>query len=463
MRANRKKRWLAAGLCISLLFSITGCGNQKETSENQEVLDGTGMDENQVEPGTESGSNQENTGDSTGKGDTMVQEEQLPETINLMEGIESLGLDMTDELPDVPIMKFGLPLFQNVLKEAKEGENVLVSPLSAITALYMTYFGAEGDTGKQMGNVLGKGMESYLNDYATNLPQGEAYKVNLANGIWFKNVPQLHVKEKFLQYNKNFFQASAYQAPFNNDTLEEINAWVTEQTDGMITQILDEITERDVIFLINALSFDAEWQNIYQQHEVWNDIFTTESGEEQLVSMLHSNEQLYLEDELATGFVKYYKDQKYAFVALLPKDGVSVAEYVEGLTAEHLKELLCNPEHATVEVTLPKFTTEYSVTLNEILTRMGMPDAFSETDADFSRMATYDNANIYISKVLQKTFISVDERGTRAGAATAVAMANKLMIRDTKVVNLNRPFVYLLVECEHNEPLFIGTLMDVEQ
>jgi len=181
------------------------------------------------------------------------------------------------------------------------------------------------------------------------------------------------------------------------------------------------------------------------------------------VPMLHAEESVYLEDENATGFLKYYKGQKYAFVALLPKEGTTVAEYVKTLTADDLNKLLENKLQTSVETTMPKFSAEYSFELNDMLQQMGMVDAFDEDHADFSKMATSDLGNIYISKVLQKTFLAVDEKGTKAGAATAVVMANKMAMLQKKVVNLNRPFVYLIIECENNEPLFMGTMMNVEE
>ena len=393
-------------------------------------------------------------------------EEMSEETVDLMDGIELMSVESGNELPSYPIFKFGVPLLQNALKEAGKGENVLVSPMSAWTVLCMVEGGAAGKTKQQMQDVLAVSDGDYLT-YAKKftflLPEKEECKVNMANGIWYKNVPSLHVEDSFLQYNKTFFDSVAYKAPFNNDTLQDINHWVSENTNGMIPSILEEINEEDVIYLINALSFDARWGRIYSETDIWNDIFTTESGEEQLVPMMHSEENLYLEDERTTGFIKYYGDKQYAFVALLPKEGTTVAEYVENLTVEDLRALLNNKTNTAVDATIPKFSVDYGFTLNDSLKQMGMVDAFSDSDADFSKMATSDVGNIYISRVDQKCFIAVDEYGTKAGAATAVAMANKMAMVEKKVVNLNRPFVYMIVECNNYEPLFIGTMMDVEQ
>lgn len=440
-----RKRLLTMLLCGCLLVGMAGCAGEETNPKDSSDVSVENL-----------------------AGGDLPAEDQVLETVNLMDGIELMSLDTGDDQPSYPIFKFGIPLFQNALKEAKEGENVLISPMSAWTVLCMVEGGADGETKQQMQEVLAVSDSDYLS-YAKKftflLPEKEGCKVNMANGIWYKNVQSLHVEDYFLQYNKTFFDAAAYKAPFNNDTLQNINNWVSENTDGMIPGILEEIKEEDVMYLVNALSFDARWGTIYSETDIWNDIFTTESGKEQLVPMMHSEENLYLENEQTTGFIKYYGGRQYAFVALLPKEGVTMAEYVESLTIEDLRTLLNNKTNTTVKATMPKFSTEYSFELNDLLRQMGMEEAFDKDKADFSKMATSDIGNIYISKVLQKTFIAVDEYGTKAGAATAVAMANKmsLMEEEPKVVNLNRPFVYLIVECNNYEPLFIGTMMDVEQ
>ena len=233
----------------------------------------------------------------------------------------------------------------------------------------------------------------------------------------------------------------------------------------MIPEILDEIPEDAVMYLVNALAFDAEWQEIYEAHQVWEGEFCLENGTPRTVDLMHSEENRYLEDEMATGFIKYYKDKQYAFAALLPNEGVTVQEYVDSLTGEHLMKLLSNPEKITVFATMPKFETEYSVEMSEALMEMGMTDAFDYRISDFSRLGTYDSdgLNICINRVLHKTFISVSEKGTRAGAATAVEMVAEgaLLIEDYKTVTLDRPFVYMLIDCQTNLPFFVGTMMDV--
>ncbi len=349
---------------------------------------------------------------------------------------------------------------------AKEGENTLISPLSVLCALAMTVNGAEGETKSQMEAVLGMTAEElnrYIYTYINSLPQGEKYKLNLANSIWFKDSPAFTVNKEFLQINADYYGASIYKAPFDRSTLKDINNWVDEKTEGMIPNILDKIPEDVVMYLVNALAFEAEWQDIYSKTQVSDGKFTLEDGSIQNVEFMYNEEGRYIETENATGFIKNYSGRKYAFAALLPNEGTTVAQLVASLKGEELNDILSNPKYHTVKTKIPKFETEYSTELREVLQSMGMENAFDGILADFSKLGTSAVGNIYINRVLHKTFISVGEKGTKAGAATVVEMDNEGAYMDPpepKTVYLNRPFVYMLIDCETNTPFFIGTMMN---
>ena len=386
---------------------------------------------------------------------------------DLMKDVPAKAVDV---LPDMDAgaaaaADFGVRLFKTSIEE---GENTLISPLSVLYALAMTANGADGETLAQMEQVLGMDVDnlnSYMLAYLDLLPESKDYKMSLANSIWFKDDPNFAVEQSFLQTNADYYGAGAYKAAFDEGTRNDINNWVKEHTDGMIPEIIDEIPDEAIMYLVNALAFDAKWADEYEEHQIREGRFTMEDGTCQDVDMMHSEEYTYLEDDLATGFIKYYKDRKYAFVAMLPNEGVSVSQYVDSLTGEHLRELLNNPQDLTVFASIPKFETEYDIEMSEVLQEMGMTDAFDWRVADFSRLGTYnvDGMNICISRVLHKTFISVSEQGTRAGAATAVEMVAEgaMEIVEFKEVVLDRPFVYMLIDCETNLPFFIGTMMNV--
>lgn len=383
---------------------------------------------------------------------------------DLMEGIRANDLPADADLTadSAAVTDFGVRLFQSSMTE---GENTLISPLSVLCALAMTANGAEGETLAQMENVLGLNVDtlnSWLHTYMAQLPEGDKYKLSLANSVWFTQDESFSVNRDFLQINADYYGANIYSAPFDNATLKDINNWVKENTDGMIPSILDEIPEEAVMYLINALAFDAQWQTIYREDQVYDRTFTTEAGVEHDAELMYSTEGVYLEDENATGFMKYYSGGKYAFAALLPNEGITVADYVDTLTGEHLQNLLSAPEKTTVFTAIPKFKTETSLELSEFLKTMGMTNAFDIACADFSGMGSSQNGPLFINRVLHKTYIAVDEQGTRAGAATAVeANGGSAGPMDVKTVYLDRPFVYMLIDCEANLPFFLGTMMDI--
>ncbi len=386
---------------------------------------------------------------------------------NLMDDITPQEVEISQDLQkgNIAVSNFAVRLAQ---ASQKEDENVLISPLSVLYALAMTANGAKAETLAQMEDVLGMTTEElnhYLYSYIQTLPTNEKYKLSLANSIWFTSDTSFTVNNDFLQKNADYYGADIFKAPFDHSTLRDIDTWVNDKTDGMISDILDEIPEDAVMYLINALAFEAEWLDLYEKDQVREGKFTKEDGSKQSIDFMYSKEHMYLEDENATGFIKYYKDKKYAFAALLPKEGTSINEYLFNLTGNHVLELLENAETEAVDVAIPKFETEYNIEMTEVLTELGMPDAFDGRKADFTGLGSSENGNLFISRVLHKTFISVAEKGTKAGASTVVEVETESSaeyVPAPKTVHLDRPFVYMLIDCENNVPFFIGTMMSVE-
>lgn len=143
-----------------------------------------------------------------------------------------------------------------------------------------------------------------------------------------------------------------------------------------------------------------------------------------------------------------------------------MSEYISSLTGEKLMSLLNNSQSVPVDAAIPKFENEYDTEMSEILKGLGMPDAFDFGQADFSGLGTSTKGNLYINRVLHKTYIAVDEKGTKAGAATAVEVLDGAPMADPterKIVYLNRPFIYMLIDCEAKLPVFMGTVMDIKE
>lgn len=345
------------------------------------------------------------------------------------------------------------------------GENTLVSPLSVMIALAMAANGADGNTRDQMETVLGdtlslEELNEYLHTFVEKLPSGEDYKLHLANSIWARK-GDFAVKKPFLQTNADYYRADLFEAPFDSTTLAQINAWVNEHTDGMIPSVLNEIPHDAMLYLINAVCFDAAWDDTYPEWAVREHDFTDIHGKTSKVEMMFSGENLYLSDKNTTGFLKNYVDGKYQFVALLPDEDVGFDEYLASLTGEKLTALLSSAMYHPVDAGLPKFEYAFEIRLSVILSEMGIKEAFT-ANADFSRISEMP---LCISDVLHKTFISVSEERTRAAAVTVVETVTTSAVvnpKTPKEVILDRPFVYMIIDSATNLPIFIGTVTSIE-
>lgn len=355
-------------------------------------------------------------------------------------------------------MQFSVDLFQ---ESVRENQNVLISPFSASLALAMTANGASGSTLSQMEAVLGNGMpmeemNACLAGFSDALPSSEASRLTLANSLWLRE-DYGDIQESFLQINKAYYHADVFREPFTNQTCQKINSWADKHTDGQIRKVADMIPSDAVIYLINALVFDGNWQEAYTDAQVKDGIFYADT--EQEISMMNSIENTYLSDGNAVGFIKPYEGGAYSFAALMPEE-MPLSEYIAALDARTLADTLSHPQNCTVYASLPRFSNDGSYVLNEMLIHMGMSDAFSETQADFSRMAESSENMLYIDTVLQKTHIDVNEQGTKAGAVTAVEVdANGCIIEDVKkTVTLDHPFLYMIIDNQTGIPLFMGTV-----
>lgn len=363
--------------------------------------------------------------------------------------------------------QFALNLLQQTYED---GKNEMISPLSVLAALTMTENGAKGDTLSQMEQVLSDGTPvgqqgRELSSYMKKLVDTENAHLNIANSIWLKDADTLHVEDDFLSENSKLFDAEIYQAPFDEHTLKDINTWVSQKTEKMIPKILDKIEDNSVMYLINAVAFDAKWQSPYEKEDVEDGTFTPENGGSQSVDMMYSTEGYYLEDDSTTGFIRPY-EEGYSFVALLPKEGISMSDYISQMSAEKLVTVIANAgTDYEVDAAIPKFKSEYSVELNDTLKNMGMTDAFDPEKADFSGIGTSDRGNLYIDMVLHKTYIEVDEQGTKAGAATVVGIAEYASLETpvVKTVHLDRPFVYAIIDNETQMPIFLGVSETITQ
>ena len=385
-------------------------------------------------------------------------------------------------------------LAMGLLQESEEveaGRSVLVSPLSIVEALAMTANGAQGSTRRQMEATLGLDVASlneYLNARRAGLSsldeQDGVPSVRISNSIWLRETPELTVETPFLQTAETWYGASIFSAPFDKTTARDINRWVRYETNDMLDQLLDEretLPDEAMVYLVDALAFEGAWETPYDDALVSTAPFTCEDGTQHDVELMYGFEGTYFEADLAsgrvavddqqslaiddanriTGFLKRYQGGSFAFVALLPPEGVSIADFVEHLSGTTLASILDAPRSNPVDAYLPSFSYDYRTDLAKQLESLGMAEAFDPVRANFGGIST--TVPLYISSVIHQAHIDVDREGTSAAAATVVEMragaSGPAQQAEVKTVRLDRPFIYLIVDTRTNTPLFIGTYL----
>ena len=376
--------------------------------------------------------------------------------------------------------KFSAELLKS---SVQSGKNTFVSPLSVMAALSMTANGAKGETLTEMEETLGAKrsvLNAYFKDYVANTPSfktetsyngwGEPNEtvyggMDIANSLWYNN-NGMHDKlhPNFVSDALKYYNAEVFATPFGSDSVDALNSWINEKTHEMIPHMIDEMPDEALLYLVNTVAFQASWLERYDsQYNVHEATFTDDSGKKSPIELMYSEEPFYLKDgDQADGFMKEYAGYRYAFAALLPKEGTKLTDYVKNLTGERLEKALC-PDTKTydhVEAALPKFKVEYDDELSDNLKAMGMPSAFVNGKANFLRMVEPGAFSPYIDEVLHKTFIDVNESGTKAAAATVVEVKATATPDPPKTITirLDRPFVYMIVDTENNLPVFIGAM-----
>ena len=341
-----------------------------------------------------------------------------------------------------------------------KGKTTLVSPLSVLTALALVQNGAQGNTLAQLEQALGgldrDTLNAYMRAYCDFLTESDELKI--ANSVWTDSSAE--AKRAFLQKAVDSYSAQLFSAPLSDPkTVESINSWVKKNTDGMIPKIIEKADRYAVMMLVNAIAFDAKWETPYTNDDIEKLEFNSYSGKLKKTEFMCSTESVYLSDSDAVGFMKPYKNGRFAFAALLPDENTGIDDYVASLSEDKLMKIFSSAKkNEEVDVKMPKFRAEYSTQLIDTLKKMGVKDAFDNKTADFSSLI--ENRDAYIATVVHKTFIEVNENGTRAAASTLVG-ADTMSLMEPYSVCLNRPFVYMIVDTETNLPLFIGVQTEI--
>jgi len=356
---------------------------------------------------------------------------------------------------------FSFNFYQKISNDSNE--NIFFSPYSIFVALSMAYEGASGNTATEMQSIL----NILQNDSATRGSFGriynllnqkqDGYTISTANAFWAQQNYQF--LPEYISILKSYYVAEANELDFskNVEAAETINAWIEQQTNYKIKDMIDSGALSDLtrLVLTNAIYFKGLWENQFDPEDTFETDFKTTSDETVKANMMSLSdiEFNYAETNDLQILKLPYKGKDLSMIIILPKENnVSIAE--SALSSVNLANWNSSLREIEIEVNIPKFKFETEYNLNDILTDMGMTDAFTGA-ADFSGMD--GTKSLFISDVLHKAFVEVDEKGTEAAAATAVIVA---MSAVTNMFNADHPFVFLIQHEETGAILFMGKVMN---
>jgi len=365
---------------------------------------------------------------------------------------------------------FAFDLYQ-ALRE--QDDNLFFSPYSISLALAMTYAGARGETAQQMADtlhfILSQGrLHPAFNSLDIELSQrgegakgkdGEGFRLHIVNAIWGQEGYKF--LSEFLDVLAENYGAGLRPLDFANAPEESritINNWVSDQTEGRIEDLIPQglIDALTRLVLTNAIYFNAAWQHPFNEDMTEDGPFYLLDGGEVTLPMMRRTESFsYAEGDGYQAIELPYDGRELSMVILLPRAGQFEA-FEDSLDAQRVDAILKQLESRRVALTMPRFEFESSFGLKEALAAMGMPVAFSG-DADFSGMT--GNRDLYIADVVHKAFVSVDEAGTEAAAATAVVMRLTALPGTPVEVTVDRPFVFLIRDIETGAILFVGRMV----
>ena len=355
--------------------------------------------------------------------------------------------------------EFAFDLLRKTIADVKD-TNVFMSSLSVSMALGMTMNGAVGTTRTEMENALKlsglstEDINEYYKAMQTQLPEIDPLtKLSLANSIWYRT--GFAVKKTFLETNKNYFDAEIRELDFAQSWAKDtINNWVARKTNDLIKDILDYIPKDAVMYLVNAVYFKGTWKIQFDKKETRESNFTNEAGKQLKVNMMQLKDTFaYAKDEYAQYLDLPYGNGAFSMTIILPDYHKTTADVLNSMSGERWNNIIEGLIKQEAAVFLPRFTTKNKFLLNKPLINMGMPKAFTP-GAEFNNIADDD---LMISRVLHDTYIEVTEEGTEAAAATVVEMI-KSSIPEFPIVNVNRPFVFVIREKSTGVILFAGKI-----
>jgi len=361
--------------------------------------------------------------------------------------------------------QFAFDIFRTLNTEDTKN-NIFISPLSISSALAMTYNGAEGFTKEAMEKTLGfEGIDralvndSFKNMFAHLEKLDKKIDLNIGNSIWIRD--GFSINKDFIKNNEKKFKARVSSLDFSNPaSLEIINKWIREETKGKIEKMIDSSNPSSALmYLINAIYFNGKWSNQFDPKNTRNWIFHSYDGTEQTVDMMsRKGEYEFTKGDDFKAIRLPYGNGKTSMNIILPDEGVDINEFISRFDRKEWYTIRSSlKETEDIEVKIPKFSMEYGIkNLNDSLITLGMEVAFSG-HADFSGISN----GLFISSVIHKAVIEVNEEGSKAAAATVVEMTSSAILKDPVIFIADRPFIFLITEDITGSILFMGKVLNI--
>jgi len=376
-------------------------------------------------------------------------------------------VDPFDSFGTAEDLKMGMSAFSGDYFEAilDDDENLLVSPLSLQTALYMATNGAGGNTLEEMKTVLGISPMNVLGLNSEYQKLEESFvsaapetKLSLSNSVWHDD--QMSLEEVFRIQMEEVFKAEVINKDFSaQETVDDINNWANEKTEGKIKKVLEQISNDEVLFLINALYFIGDWKEGFAEDLTMNRPFNLNGGGEVDVPMMNVTgmRSAYLGEDYSAVDLSF-KGDEYSMTFILPKEGVSPSAFASENDMASLLTDLYDTQLQTshIVLSLPKFEIANKHQLKDLLIGLGMKDAFSKSSADFSFLGSA-GGNLFITKVIQDSYLKIDEKGAEGAAVTTIGVGVTSL---PQPVEFNRPFLFTIRHIESGAMVFMGSVQN---
>lgn len=390
-----------------------------------------------------------------------TQESETPEVTDFTPSEKSAKIISADN-------QFGFELFQKINASQPEPKNTMISPLSVSLALAMVYNGTDGNTKKQMEEMLHKANlsaddinQSYKDLVAALQSHDPKVELSISNAIFYRNT--FPVKQNFITTNQNFYQAEVSGLDFTKQaaTLNTVNGWVNTKTKGKISSIISEVNEQDVMYLLNAIYFNGQWTYSFDTDATTNRPFTKDDKSVVQVPTMTIEKPFNFYSHSKFDLLEMpYGGGKYSMLIFLPGNGKNTTDVISLLTPTNVSDWISKMTEQKKEVFLPKFEFKFDNSLVDELSALGMTDAFNDAKANLTGIS--DAAKLVISEVIHKSYIKVDERGTEAAAVTGITVRVTSVGPDNSF-RIDRPFVFAIREKDSNAILFIGKVLDPRQ